>query len=139
MICRALSVGETRAAWELAEDFSRIFPGRFYVEIQRHGIPLQARVEGELLAMARDLKLPLLATNDAHYLASEDHRHHDALLCIGTATNLDDPKRFRFTGQGFYVKDGDEMAEVFRDHPSALASSLEIGRASCRERVCESV
>src|SRR6185503_7894378 len=63
---------------------------------------------------------------DRYYLESCDHEHHDALLCIGTATNLDDPKRFRFDGHGFYVKDGDEMAEVFRDHPSALTSSLEI-------------
>ena len=83
-------------------------------------------MNAELAKMAVDLRLPLLATNDAHYLEACDHEHHDALLCIGTATNLDDPKRFRFDGQGFYVKDGDEMAEVFRDHPSAIASSLEI-------------
>ena len=76
--------------------------------------------------MSIDLRLPLLATNDAHYLNHHDHEPHDALLCIGTATNLDDPNRFRFDGQGFYLKSGDEMAEVFRDHPSAVANSLEV-------------
>ncbi|TMA31544.1 MAG: DNA polymerase III subunit alpha [Deltaproteobacteria bacterium] len=99
---------------------------RFVRGAVERGIDLQDRVNAELVKMAADLRLPLLATNDAHYLEACDHEHHDALLCIGTATNLDDPKRFRFDGQGFYVKDGDEMAEVFRDHPSALASSLEI-------------
>ena len=87
--------------------------------------------------MAVDLRLPLLATNDAHYLEACDHEHHDALLCIGTATNLDDPNRFRFDGQGFYVKDGDEMAEVFRDHPSArreLARDRRALRPRARDR-----
>jgi DNA polymerase-3 subunit alpha len=83
-------------------------------------------VNAELVKMAADLSLPLLATNDAHYLESDDHSHHDALLCIGTGTNLDAPDRFRFDGRGFYVKDGDEMAELFSDHPSAVASTLEI-------------
>jgi len=76
--------------------------------------------------MAADLRLPLVATNDAHYLGHDDHEPHEALLCIGTGTTLDDPKRFRFDGRGFYVKSGDEMAEVFHDHPSAVAATLEI-------------
>jgi len=126
MICRALGSGETRRAWELAEDFARIFPGRFYVEIQRHGIPLLERVNVELLAMARELKLPLLATNDAHYLHAHDHGPHEALLCIGTGTTLDDPNRFKLDGSGFYVKSAAEMAEVFHDLPEALANSVEI-------------
>jgi DNA polymerase-3 subunit alpha len=83
-------------------------------------------VNAELAKMSSDLNLPLVATNDCHYLNADDHRHHDALLCIGTATNLDNPDRFRFDGQGFYLKSGEEMAEVFRDHPSALANTLEI-------------
>jgi DNA polymerase-3 subunit alpha len=72
------------------------------------------------------MDLPLLATNDAHYLEAHDHDHHDALLCIGTAKNLDDPNRFRFDGKGFYVKSGDEMLEVFHDHPSAVTNTLEL-------------
>jgi DNA polymerase-3 subunit alpha len=126
MVSRAITGGQLDTAWQLVSDFSDIFRDRYYLEVQRHGIDLQDRVNAELAKMAVDLRLPLLATNDAHYLEACDHEHHDALLCIGTATNLDDPKRFRFDGHGFYVKDGDEMAEVFRDHPSAIASSLEI-------------
>ena len=76
--------------------------------------------------MAVDLRLPLVATNDAHYLEAGDHAHHEALLCIGTGKSLDDPNRFRFDGHGFYLKSGDEMAELFHDHPSALAHTLEI-------------
>jgi DNA polymerase III subunit alpha len=126
MVCRAITGGQVQTAWQLVEEFSRIFPDRYYLEIQRHGIGLQDTVNAELTKMSSDLRLPLVATNDAHYLEACDHAHHEALLCIGTATNLDDPQRFKFDGHGFYVKDGDEMAEVFRDHPSAIANTLEI-------------
>ena len=126
MVCRAISAGQVDTAWQRVEDFSSIFGDRFYLELQRHGIGDQDRVNAELLKMASDLRLPLLATNDAHYLESEDHAHHDALLCIGTAANLDDPSRFKFDGHGFYVRSGDEMLEIFHDHPSAVTNSLEI-------------
>jgi DNA polymerase-3 subunit alpha len=126
MVSRAITGGQKDTAWKLAEDFSGIFKDRYYLELQRHGIGDQDLVNAELIKMASDMNLPLVATNDAHYLEEDDHHHHDALLCIGTAANLDDPKRFRFDGHGFYVKDGDEMAEVFRDHPSAITNTLEI-------------
>ncbi len=126
MISRAITGGRVEEAWRLTEEFAEIFPGRFYLELQRHGIPDQDRVNAELLKMHADLGLPLVATNDAHYLEHADHRHHEALLCIGTGTTLDDPGRFRFDGDGFFVKSADEMAELFRDHPQALASTLEI-------------
>jgi DNA polymerase-3 subunit alpha len=126
MVCRAITGGQLDTAWRLVEEFSSIFGDRYYLELQRHGIGAQDVVNAELIKMASDLSLPLLATNDAHYLESTDHEHHDALLCIQTGKFLDEPKRFRFDGQGFYVKDGDEMAELFRDHPSAVANTLEI-------------
>jgi DNA polymerase-3 subunit alpha len=126
MVCRAISNGEVETAWRRVEEFASIFRDRYYLELQRHGIGDQDRVNSELVKMSLDLKLPLLATNDAHYLEARDHEHHDALLCIGTATNLDDPNRFRFNGNGFYLKSGDEMAEVFHDHPSALTHTLEV-------------
>ncbi|MFP6624390.1 MAG: DNA polymerase III subunit alpha, partial [Myxococcota bacterium] len=123
---RAIVQGETNRAWSVAEEFKGIFGDRYYLEMQRHGIPAQDQVNAELVKMSSDLGLPLVATNDAHYLAHADHAHHDALLCIGTASNLDDPSRFKFDGQGFYVKDGDEMREVFHDHPAAIENALEI-------------
>jgi len=126
MISRAILDHDAERAWRVVEDFARIFPDRFYLELQRHGLAAQDLVNAELVKMAVDLRLPLVATNDAHYLEQGDHTHHDVLLCIGTAANLDDPKRFRFDGQGFYVRDGDEMAELFHDHPSAVAATLEI-------------
>ena len=126
MVSRAITGGQSETAWRLVEEFADLFPGRYYLELQRHGIGDQDRVNAELVRMSSDLGLPLLATNDAHYLEGGDHQHHEALLCIGTGTNLDDPKRFRFNGEGFYLKSGDEMAEVFRDHPSAIANTLEI-------------
>jgi DNA polymerase-3 subunit alpha len=126
MVCRAISGGQIDAAWRRVEEFSSIFGDRYYLEMQRHGIGDQDRVNAELVKMARDMDLPLLATNDAHYLEAHDHDHHDALLCIGTAKNLDDPNRFRFDGKGFYVKSGDEMLEVFHDHPSAVTNTLEL-------------
>ncbi len=126
LVNRAIVGGQTERAWELVQDFSRLFGDRYYLELQRHGIPEQDLVNAELLKMASDLRLPLLATNDAHYLEHDDHHHHEALLCIGTGSQLSDPGRFRFTGQGFFVKSGDEMREVFHDHPSAVENSLVI-------------
>jgi len=126
MVCRAISAGQVDTAWQRVEEFRGIFGDRLYLELQRHGIGDQDRVNAELLKMHVDLGIPLLATNDAHYLDAEDHEHHDALLCIGTASNLDDPSRFRFDGHGFYVKSGDEMQELFHDHPSAVTNTLEV-------------
>ena len=126
MVCRRINGGEVNAAWQLVEEMSTLFKDRYYLELQRHGIPDQDHVNLELIKMSSDLNLPLLATNDAHYLEHDDHEHHDALLCIGTASNLDEPKRFKFDGKGFFVKSGEEMLEVFHDHPQAVHNSMEI-------------
>ncbi|MCC6642067.1 MAG: DNA polymerase III subunit alpha [Deltaproteobacteria bacterium] len=126
MVSRAILAGDVKSAWSLVEEFSRIFDGRYYLELQRHGIAAQEQVNAELVRMATDLRLPLVATNDAHYLGCDDHEPHEALLCIGTATTLSDPKRFRFDGKGFFVKSGAEMLEVFHDRPDAVARTIEI-------------
>jgi DNA polymerase III subunit alpha len=123
---RAIVQGETDRAWTVAEDFRGLFGDRYYLELQRHGIADQDLVNAELIKMSADMDIPLVATNDAHYLRECDHEHHDALLCIGTASNISDDKRFRFDGRGFYVKDGDEMREIFHDHPSAIENTLVI-------------
>ena len=126
LVCRAIVNGENERAWSLVEEFSQMFPDRYYLELQRHGISEQDLVNAELIKMSSDFKLPLLATNDAHYLEHDDHSHHEALLCIGTGSQLSDPKRFRFTGEGFFVKSGDEMRDLFHDHPSAIENALVI-------------
>ncbi len=125
-VCRAITGGEVDRAWALVEEYASIFGDRYYLELQRHGIPAQDAVNAELVKMSSDLRLPLVATNDAHYLEEHDHEHHDALLCIGTAANLDDAKRFRFEGKGFYLKSGDEMRDLFHDHPSAISNTMQI-------------
>jgi len=123
---RAITYGETNRAWEMAEQFQQLFGDRYYLEVQRHGIAAQDQVNAELFKMADDMRIPLVATNDAHYLDHDDHSHHDALLCIGTAANLSDEKRFRFDGEGFFVKDGDAMREVFHDRLDAVENTLVI-------------
>jgi len=123
---RAILANEPDGAWTTAEDFSRLFGDRYYLEVQRHGIPAQEVVNQELLKMHQDLGIPLVATNDAHYLEEHDHDDHDVLLCVGTAANVSDEKRFRFDGHGFFVKDGDQMREVFHDMPQAVEATLEI-------------
>ena len=126
LVSRRILGGQLDDAWRLVEELSRIFPGRYYLELQRHGIAAQDTVNAELLRMAAELRLPLLATNDAHYLEACDHAHHDALLYIGTASTLDEPQRLRFDGQGFYVKSGEEMLELFHDHPQAVHNTMEV-------------
>ncbi|MFQ5514825.1 MAG: DNA polymerase III subunit alpha [Myxococcota bacterium] len=122
----AILAGRREQAWQSVETFARLFPDRYYLELQRHGIPAQDQVNAELLHMHEDLRLPLLATNDAHYLTAEDAHPHEALLCVQTGKTLDDPGRFRFTGEGFYVKSAEEMLEVFHDQPRAVANSVEV-------------
>ncbi len=109
--------GKYDKARETASWLAGVFgPERFYLEIQQHGIPDEARVTEGMLELARDLGLGVVATNDAHYLHREDAEAHDVLLAIGTGSDLDDPKRFRFTGSESYVKSEAEMRELFPDH-----------------------
>ncbi len=122
----AIMRGQTRVAWETVETYSRIFKDRFYLELQRHGIPEQEQVNAELLKMSSELGLPLVATNDCHYLTQGDAHSHEALLCVQTGKTLDDPNRFHFDGAGFYVKDMQEMLEVFSDCPQAVHNTLQV-------------
>ncbi|NDY41899.1 DNA polymerase III subunit alpha [Dissulfurirhabdus thermomarina] len=122
----ALLHGDRKGARALAETYARIFPGRFYIELQENGIPEQAVINRELAELARELGLPLVATNDCHYLTAEAARAHDVLLCIQTNRTVDDPNRMRFTTDRIYFTSPEEMAERFRDYPEALAATAEI-------------
>jgi DNA polymerase-3 subunit alpha len=101
-------------------------PGGFWLEIQDHGIPDERIVRDGMFRLAEDLGLPVVATNDAHYLERADHEAHDCLLAIGTGKDLDDPNRFRFYGQESYVKSEAEMAQLFPDHPEVLANTQQV-------------
>jgi DNA polymerase-3 subunit alpha len=107
-----------------AEWFARTFgPEGFWLEIQKHGIPEEDLVAEGMLRLGRELGLGVVATNDAHYLRREDAEAHDVLLAIGTGADLDDPKRFRFTGQESYVKSESEMRQLFPELPETLANT----------------
>src|SRR5436190_15263890 len=98
----------------------------FFLEMQYQGIEEQKVVNTGLLPIAKDLDLSLVATNDVHYLQNSDFKPHDVLLCIGTGKSVNDAERLRYHGDQFYLKTAEEMAEVFRDHPDALANTLRI-------------
>jgi DNA polymerase-3 subunit alpha len=92
--------------------------------MQYQGIEEQKTVNRGLLPLARDLGLPLVATNDVHYLRQGDSQPHDILLCIGTGKSVNDAQRLRYTGDQFFLKTATQMAAVFKDHPDALANTL---------------
>lgn len=123
----ALLNGDYDLAKQLTLEYLDIF-GRdnFYIELQDHGLPQQRQVNEGLLQLAKELKLPLICTNDAHYLNREDAEMHEVLLCVQTNTNIDDPKHMKFDTQEFYVKHPREMSDLFKHVPEALANTIEI-------------
>ena len=126
-IPRALADGRMDEAYDICEDFLEIFDREhFYLEIQDHGIPLQRKVNEGLYQLAKELNLGLVATNDAHYLTKADARIQDVLMSIQMGKTVDDPTRMKFETQEFYIKDADEMAALFPEHPEALANTVRI-------------
>ncbi len=107
-IPQALLMKDEEGARELARRFSALYPGRFYLELQEHGLPEQKPVNISLLRIAEELQLPLVVTNDCHYVTPEEHKAHDVLLCIQTGKVQTDVNRMRFV-EGFYVNDPEEF------------------------------
>jgi DNA polymerase-3 subunit alpha len=104
--------------------YREVFQDRFYVELQEHGIAEFAGLDKKLIALAREFNVPLVATNDAHYLRPEDATAQDVLLCIQTNTVITDAKRMRMDGSDYYLKSSDEMRAVWREVPDALSNTL---------------
>ncbi|MDR0396408.1 MAG: DNA polymerase III subunit alpha [Oscillospiraceae bacterium] len=116
-----------RDALKAARDMSELFgPDHYYIEIQDHGLREQREVLPQLVRLARELGLPLVATNDAHYLAREDAQAQDILLCIQTGKTLDEPNRMRMDSDQFYIKSPEEMASLFKQWPEAIANTQRI-------------
>ena len=116
--------GKLDEARQSAEWFAGVFGhDGFWLEVQQHGIADERLVSEGMLRLGQELGLGVVATNDAHYLRREDAESHDVLLAIGTGSDLDDPKRFRFTGQESYVKSEKEMRALFPDRPEVLANT----------------
>jgi DNA polymerase III subunit alpha len=108
-----LRLGQYDKALEAAATYQEIF-GRenYYLELMSHGLDIETRVREDLLRIGRDLDIPPVVTNDSHYTVKEESSAHDLLLCIQTASNIDDPNRFRFGGDGYYLKSADEMRSI---------------------------
>ncbi len=131
-ICQALLEGRTKDAQDLTDNFSQVFGrGNFYIEIMDHGIPEQKKVNDGLLDISRKNNLPLVATNDCHYLTADDFEAHDVMLCIQMNKNLDDPDRLRFPANEFYLKSADEMIRLFGHLDGAIRNTVEIAER-CR-------
>ena len=98
----------------------------YYCEIMRHGIEIEERTEKELIRLARETGMPLIATNDLHYVHDHQADSQEALLCVQTNDTLDNPERFKFGGTGFYLKTAEQMRELFKDLPEACDNTLKI-------------
>ncbi len=118
--------GNFEQAIEVANTYSEIFPDRFYLEIQDNTLPDQQAVNNSLIELAKVTNLPLVATNDCHYLTAEDVEAHDILLCIQTQAKVNDAKRMSFDAKDLYFKSPDEMAAAFSHCPEAIANTLVI-------------
>jgi len=126
-VAKKLVDGAYDSAKEVALTYAGIFgEGNYYLELQDHGIADQIKVNSGLLRLHEETGIPLIATNDAHYVTREDARLQDVLLCIQTGRMLDDTDRMRFEGDEFYLKSGDEMAALFDSFPGAIENSLKI-------------
>ncbi|HJS59909.1 MAG TPA: DNA polymerase III subunit alpha [Vicinamibacteria bacterium] len=122
-----LENGLEDAALDAVGTFADIFgKDRFYLELMDHGIEQQSRVNRGLLRIRDKTGLPLVATNDSHYLKRDDHQAHDVLLCIGQAKKVHETDRLRFDTQEFYLKSAEEMARLFPYQPEALLSTVKI-------------
>jgi len=124
-----LRQGNYEAAKASAQYFARLFgPDGFWLEVQNHGLADERTVTAGMFQLAAELGLPVVATNDAHYLKKEDAEAHDVLLAIGTGKDLDDPNRFRFFGQESYVKSEAEMAALFPERPDVVAETARVAQ-----------
>jgi DNA polymerase-3 subunit alpha len=120
-----LRMGNYKEALRAASDYRDIFGAHnFFLELMDHGIDVETRVKDDLLKLGRELKLPLLATNDLHYTRHADAAAHEALLCVQSGSTLADPKRFKFDNDEFYLKTPAQMRELFKDLPEACDNTL---------------
>ncbi|MFW6202587.1 MAG: DNA polymerase III subunit alpha, partial [Gemmatimonadota bacterium] len=115
-------------ARETAAWYAETFRDRYYLEVQAHDSPGQAELNRKVFTLAEELGLPVVATNDAHFLRREDHDAHDVLLCIGLGKDREDPNRMRYDGE-LYFKAPDEMADRFADRPEVIENTLAVADA----------
>ncbi|MET9179062.1 DNA polymerase III subunit alpha [Kitasatospora aureofaciens] len=122
-----LRLGQYEEAVKAAGAYQDIFgKENYFLELMDHGLDIERDVREDLLRLAKQLNIPLLATNDSHYVTADQADAHDSLLCVGVGKNKDDPNRFKFQGTGYYVKTAEEMRALFRELPEACDNTLAI-------------
>jgi DNA polymerase-3 subunit alpha len=126
-LCESLEAGLYDKAVSTALQYQDIFgKGNFYLEIQDQGLEQEKKIQADLFRLERELGIPLVATNDSHYLCGEDSHAHDVMLCVQTGAKVHDKERFHFDGDQFFVKSADEMSVLFPDSPAVIARTMEI-------------
>ncbi len=128
MVAAPLLKNDPQRARKAAQTFLDIFGDRFYIEVMRHGMPEEEVINRGLVEVARELRIPIVATNDSHYLDQKDAPAHDVLLCIGTGKTVADTSRMKFYSDQFYVKSAQEMRELWSDLPEACDNTVAIAR-----------
>lgn len=125
-VAQAIVRDDYEMAKKIARFQAKTFPGSYYIELQYNGLEIQRKANRGLLKLAKELDLPLVATSDCHYLTSLDAEAHEVLLAIQTRTTIQDPDRFRFETDKFYMRTPDEMEHIFKDLPEALENTQRI-------------
>ncbi len=126
-VAKALEVDDRELAIRVAGEYGEILgKDRFYLELQDHGLPEQRRLNGQLLELSSATGLPLVVTNDLHYVHRAQSEAHDVLLCVGTGNQIDTPGRMRFESAEFYLKSAEEMAALFPDQLDAVRTTRRI-------------
>lgn len=118
--------GQEEQARQVVRWFQEHFPERFYIELQSHDLPEYDETYRKLIDLAREMDVPLVATNDIHYTRREQAEAHDVLLCIGTGKTVNDPNRMRMTDDSYYMRTPDEMWAIYGDIPEALRNTVKI-------------
>src|SRR5579859_6220522 len=126
-LCEELMAGHYEKAKGAAMQYQDIFGrGNFYLEIQDQGLEQEKKIQADLFRLEKELDIPLVLTNDSHYLCGEDSHAHDVMLCVQTGSKIHDAERFRFDSDQFFVKSADEMGRIFPDSPGVTTTTMEI-------------
>src|SRR6266481_1867592 len=126
-VAERLTEGNYDAARTAAGFYRDLFgKDNFFLEIQDQGLEMEHRIQSDLFRLEKDLGLPMVATNDSHYLCEDDAHAQDVMLCIQTGKSIQETNRMKFDGTQFFVKNGDEMMRVFKDSPQVLSRTLAI-------------
>jgi DNA polymerase-3 subunit alpha len=125
-VCESLMAGNYNAAKATAAQYQDIFGrGNFFLEIQDQGLELEKKIHADLFKLEKELDIPLVATNDSHYLCEDDSHAHEVLLCVQTAGSIHDPKRFKFDSDQFFVKSAAQMEKLFSHAPEVVSRTMQ--------------